>query len=172
MIFKNIKAGLLSLTFCHLFLIHGCIEITMTGGSIPAEAKTYSVQYFQNSASYVQPVLSQKLTDAIKDKIMSQSKLTLTEEMGDLHFEGEITAYTVAPLAITGDDQAATNRLTIRINVRFYNKFKEEDNFESSFARYEDFSSDVNLADIEDQLMDAIIEKLVDDLYNKALVNW
>ena len=48
----------------------------------------------------------------------------------DLVYEGEITSYRISPTTATANNTAAQNRLTIRVNVRFYNKTKEEDDFE------------------------------------------
>jgi len=91
---------------------------------------------------------------------------------GDLAFEGEITGYTLQPVAIQGDATAQLTQLTVTINVRYYNKSDESKNFEARFTRYQQYSSSLNLAAIEDGLIETICEELVDDIFNKALVNW
>ena len=91
---------------------------------------------------------------------------------GDLNIEGEITGYATKPIAITGDQTAALNRLTITVKVKFTNKFDETQNFETSFSRYEDYESTKNLSDIEDVLIEQINSYLIEDIFNKAVVNW
>jgi hypothetical protein len=130
------------------------------------------VAYFQNRASVVQPMLSRNLTEKLKDKIQSQTSLKLVNESGDAVFEGEITNYVVTPAAITGDNQAQKNRLSITVNVRFTNKKESQFDFETSFTRYEDFSSFASLQSVENDLIEKIGDQLVEDIFNKAFVNW
>jgi hypothetical protein len=145
---------------------------SFTGADIPVEAKTFSVKYFQNNASLVQPMLSQKLTEQLRDRMLQQTSLSMINSAGDIAFEGEITNYTLQPVAIQGNETAQLTQLTVTINVRFFNKSYPEKNYESSFTRFQQFASSQNLAGIEDQLLDQIVEELVDDIFNKALVNW
>lgn len=152
----------------------GCIKIryTTSGASIPAEATTFSVTYFQNNAPLAQPSLSQKLTNAVIDKISSQTRLKLVNGTGDLHFEGEITGYDTKPEAIQGNEQAAMNRLTITINIRFYNRIDPDKDFETRFSRFQKYSSSESLSVVEEKLIDLINAELVEDIFNRALVNW
>jgi hypothetical protein len=154
------------------FSLQSCGVYSFTGGIIPPEAKTVSVLYFKNNAPIVSPTLSQSLTDIVKDKFSSQTNLSLVPKNGDLHFEGEITNYSVQPVAIQSNDQAALNRLTITINVRFTNKFDETKNFESNFSRYAEYPSTQSLNTVQDALMETINKELADDIFNKAVVNW
>lgn len=149
-----------------------CGIYSFTGASISPEVKTISIKYFPNQAPLVQATLSQLFTDALKDKFVSQTTLTLIPKNGDLNIEGEITGYDTKPIAITGDQTAALNRLTIRIKVRFTNKFDETQNFDESFSRYEDYSSSENLSDVADILIEQINSYLIEDIFNKAVVNW
>lgn len=154
------------------FLLTGCGVYSFTGASIPAEAKTVSVQYFPNNANLVQPMLSSVLTNTLRDYFMNQTSLAEVENNGDLAIEGEITDYVTAPTAITGDQTAALNRLTVTVNVRFFNKYDESKNFEQKFSQYEDYSSTLDLNSVQDELMETIVEKLCEDIFNKAVVNW
>jgi len=155
-----------------LFYISGCGIYSFTGASIPAEAKTISIQHFPNNASMVEPTLSQAFTDALRDKFVSQTNLTLIQKGGDLMIDGAIVAYTVKPVAIQSNQTAALNRLTITVNVRFTNTYDKDKDFETSFTRYEDYPSNKDLAIVQQNLIDLINEMLVDDIFNKAVVNW
>ncbi len=152
----------------------GCVKIryTTSGASIPAQATTFSVAYFQNNAPLAQPTLSAKVTNAIIDKISSQTRLKLESGTGDLHFEGEITGYATTPEAIQGNEQAAMNRLTITLNVRFFNRLEPEKDFETRFSRFQKYASTESLSVVEDRLIDQINAELVEDIVNRALVNW
>lgn len=150
----------------------GCGFYSFTGASIPAEAKTVSVQYFPNQAQLINPTLSNDFTTALRDAMMNQTSLDMVESGGDLAFEGEIVDYRTTPVAITAGQTAALNRLTITVNVRFVNLFDETKNFETKFSHYEDYPSDQELNSVQESLTATIIEALVEDVFNKALVNW
>lgn len=149
-----------------------CGIYSFTGASIPAEAKTVSVQYFPNNASLVNPLLSPSITNTLRDYFMNQTTLQSVDNNGDLAFEGEIIDYSTTPVAITGDQTAALNRLTIKVNVRFFNKYDESKNFEQTFSQYEDYPSNQNLNAIQETLITTIVDNLCQDIFNKAVVNW
>jgi len=168
---KRIVAG--ALLFMVSWLAQSCFTFSLTtkDASIPLEAKTISVQYFQNMARIVEPVLSQQITDDFKDYIQGNTKLILINGSGDLDFEGSITGYEVKPVSITSE-QASQNRFTITVNVRYTCSVKEDMDFESSFSRYEDFSSTANFEDVKAELTENIVKLLIEDIFNKAFVNW
>ena len=153
------------------FICQNCGISSFSGASIPAEAKTVSVDYFPNHAQLVNPLLSNNFTNALRDAMTNQTTLDMVETGGDLSFEGEITDYKTTPVAISGQT-AAMNRLTVTVTVRFSNRIDETKDFESSFSRYEDYPSDQDLNSVQESLTATIIDQLVEDIFNKALVNW
>jgi len=155
-----------------IFSLPGCKVYSFTGASIPPEAKTISILYFENKADMVEPTLSQELTDALRDRFISQTSLQLTQRDGDLQIEGEIRSYTVTPVAITGDQTAALNRLTITVFVKFINVIDPARDYEASFSRFEDYQSNQDISQVKQLLIPAINAQLVDDIFNKAVVNW
>ncbi len=146
-------------------------KISTKDASIPPEAKTVSVQYFQNNALIVEPSLSQQFTDALKDYIQANTKLILVNGLGDLDFEGSITGYDVKPVSITAD-QAAQNRFTITIKVKYTCSVKEDQDYEATFSRFEDYPSSQNFESVKTELTDKIMKLLIEDIFNKAFVNW
>lgn len=148
------------------------VSYSLSGTTIPVEIETYSVQYFQNRAPVVQAQLSQVFTDALRDRIQGQTRLELVNGFGDVDFSGEITRYETRPTAITGDEVAALNRLTISIRVKYTNSYNPDDSFDTSFSRYEDYPSSQALADVEAELIESIVDQIVEDIFNRAFVNW
>lgn len=165
----------------HFLLLLGCICVLWTachvsyslnGASIPPEAKTVSVTFFQNYATMAPPSISQTFTEALRTKLSSQSRLALISRDGDLAFEGSITGYSTMPVAIQSTDQAAMNRLSITVNVKYTCSFDEKKNFEQSFTRFENYPSNENLTSVENRLIQLITDQLTQDIFNKALNNW
>ncbi len=155
-----------------LLLENGCkVSYSFTGASTEG-LNTVSIQYFQNRASLVQPGLSQTLTDALIDKCKSQTNLGIVNGLGDSSFEGEISDYNTKPLTVSADAQAAVNRFTISVKVKFTNSVNPDNSFEQTFSRYADYDSTLELSQVESELTEDIIELLVEDIFNRAFVNW
>jgi hypothetical protein len=160
------------ITFIAIFS-GGCrISYTMSGASIPVGVKSASIQYFQNRASIIQPQLSQAITDALIDKCKAQTSLKIVTGLGDVNFEGEITDYSAKPTTVGADAQAATNRFTISVRVKFTNSIDPTFSYEQTFSRYEDYNSSSELSSVEKDLSEKIVDQLVEDIFNKAFVNW
>jgi hypothetical protein len=148
------------------------VNYSFSGVNISPEVLSYSVQYFQNRAPIVQAQLSQVFTEALMDKIQSNTSLDLSTDGGDVQFSGEISRYETRPTAISADETAARNRLTITIRVKYTNLLEPDLDFDTSFSRYEDYDASLNLTDVEDELIELIVEYLVEDIFNKAFVSW
>lgn len=171
-VFLVISRSVLILFFgISMLMQYGCGIYSFSGASTTG-LKTVSIQYFQNRASLVQPSLSQNITDALIDKCKSQTNLSFINGIGDANFEGEITDYNTRPLTIGADAQAATNRFTITVKVKFTNVVNPDNSFEQTFSRYEDYNSSLDLSQVEKELSTKIIDMLIEDIFNKAFVNW
>ena len=149
-----------------------CGIYSFTGASIPADAKTVSVEYITTTASNTPASLNQTITEGLRDAFLVQTNLDLTENEGDLSFSGQITKYQLKPMAIKANESAGQNRLTIGLQIKYNNSLDNKKNFESSFNRYRDFDSSYNLADVEESLIEEITKELIEDVFNKAFVNW
>jgi hypothetical protein len=160
-------------TLLILINISGCkVTYSFTGASISPQIKTASVQYFQNRANLVQPGLSQGITNALIDKCKAQTSLSIVNGIGDVSFEGEITEYGTRPLTISANERAAMNRFTISVKVKFTNSVEPNLNFDQLFSRYQDYDSNLDLSAVEKDLVDKIVVLIVEDIFNKAFVNW
>lgn len=148
------------------------VNYTLSGASIAPEVETVSVQHFVNRAPLGVANMEQYITNELKDKFKSQTRLTTVNDAGDLNFEGEIVDFSTKPMAITQNETAAQNRLTIAVRVKFTNEVEPKYNFDQTFSQYEDYDSDQDLASVEQELMEKIVEKLIEDIFNKSVVNW
>lgn len=164
--------AIISALLCGLLLV-GCTGgYSFTGASIPPEAKTIAVATFPNYATQVNPQLSQKLTEDLRDMFASQTSLNVTTGSGDMELSGEITDYSTRPSAISSGDEAAMYRLTITVKVKFINNVDPKASFEQSFSRFRDYNAALNFASVEQGLMAEIVTELCEDIFNKSVVNW
>lgn len=155
-----------------LTLMTGCGIYSFTGADVGA-AKTFEVRQFQNMADLIEPGIDRTFTLRLQDLIQNQTSLGLTNTNGDLVYEGEITRYYIAPMTATSNSTAAQNRLTVVVNVRFYNNLEPEKNFEKQFSFYYDYPGAQQLTgQILDTALDAIFEQITQEIFNESLTDW
>lgn len=167
----------LMMTLSLLLFAEGCkISYTMSGASISPEVKSVFIDYFRNRAKVINPTLSQAFTEAMKDKFVNETGLTLNTDNGDLEFSGEITGYDVRPLSIqksdTGRDFASMNRLTITVKVIFVNNKDHDQDFNTTFSAYYDWDSSKTINQVENDAVQEINTQLIEDIFNKSVANW
>lgn len=154
-------------------IVHSCGIYSFTGTSIQPDVKTVTINFFEYKALRVNPTLSNDLTEAVKDKFKKLTKLEQVDMDGDIELSGEITGYDVKATAVTSNEVAAQNRLTVSVKINFMNRKYPEDDFDNkSFSAYADFSSEQSIDAVEAQLCEEIIEKLVEDIFNASVANW
>lgn len=154
------------------FIINSCKFYSFTGGST-GDAKTIQVDFFPNQAPLIEPTLSQRFTQDMQDLFTRQTNLELVRAGGDLRYEGEITGYRINPMSATAQQTAAQNRLTVTVNVRFYNRLLEDDNFEKQFSFYSDFPANSQLTgSVLDNALNEILERIIQDIFNASLAKW
>ncbi|MGA0011991.1 MAG: LPS assembly lipoprotein LptE [Flavobacteriaceae bacterium] len=152
------------------------INYNLSGASV-GTAENFQVNFFQNLAdqspgSIIEPGLDRDFTIALQDVILNQTSLSLTNSGGDLIYEGEIVEYRVQPMTATAAQTAAQNRLKVTVNVRFYNKTKEDSDFENRFSFFYDFPANSLLESVKSQAHEVIFERLTQDIFNASLADW
>ena len=158
-----------------LFLIaSSCsVKYSLTGASIGPETKTFQVNYFQNNAPLIEPGIERDFTNKLIDLLINQTSLELVKSNGDLTYEGEIVEYRISPTTATANNTAAQNRLTVGVNIRFYDKNDSEADFEKRFSFYYDYPGNVQLIGGQrDTALDEIFERITQDIFNETLAKW
>lgn len=166
------KTTLLLFIFISTTLLLSCGIYKLNGGNT-GDAKTLQVDFFPNQASLIEPTLSQRFTQEMQDLFLRQTNLDQVRTGGDLRFEGEITGYRINPMSATAQQTAAQNRLTVTVNVRFYNRLEEKNDFEKQFSFYSDFDASAQLTGgVLDGALEEILERIIQDIFNASVANW
>lgn len=156
-----------------ILITQSCGIYSFTGASIPEGVTNFQVNYFQNNAAIVEPGIDRDFTLRLQDLIQNQTSLSLVNSGGDLVYEGEITEYRIAPMTATAQQTAAQNRLTISVNVRYFNRKNEDDNFEKRFSFYYDYpAAEQLIGSTLDTALDEIYERITQDIFNESLAKW
>ena len=166
-------AGVVAAVLIALPMLQSCGIYSFTGTSIQPDVKTVTINYFEYLAPKVNPSLSNDITQALQEKFIKLTKLELVDIDGDLEIVGSVTGYDVKATAITANESAAMNRLTVNVKISFVNrKYPEEDFENKSFSAYADFDANQSLDAVEASLCEEIIEKLCEDMFNATVANW
>ncbi|GBU07122.1 hypothetical protein AwDysgo_04530 [Bacteroidales bacterium] len=156
-----------------LILLSCSVSYKFNGASVDYNlVKTMTIDLFPNQAEVVYPSLSQTFTDGLKNKFITQTRLRMQPNNGDLHLEGEITSYQLTQSAVKDDGFSSQNRLTISVKLRYTNNKKPTDDLDQSFSGYREFPSTELLESVQDRLIREIVEDLADEIYNATLGNW
>lgn len=163
----------------HIFTIlviaattQSCWKYSFTGVN-DLKAETFQVNYFQNNSALIEPGLDRDFTQALQDLIVNQSSLSLVNSNGDLVYEGEITEYRISPTTATSDNRAAQNRLTITVQVRFYDKSNPDEDVDQRFSFFYDYPGSSQLIGAQKTTAhEEIFERITQDIFNATLAKW
>lgn len=155
-------------------LLNSCsISYKFNGASIDySTTKTISIADFPNVAPLVYAPLSNNLSDGIRDLFQRQTRLEQVKRGGNLELEGEITGYSLTPMAVSADSYAAETKLTITVKVRFTNNVAPEESFEKAYSAYQTFDSSQMLTDVQDELCTTMITEIAEQIYNDTVAKW
>jgi hypothetical protein len=167
------RSNQLVLLILPLALLLQACSYKFNGASIPPNMKTVSVGFFENAAPLVVPTLSQTFTEQLKTRIRTQSDLNIVRDNGDGVFEGRITDYNFANVAVTAGERANLVRLTITVQVKYTDALEPTNSFEQSFSQFQEFSLENGSVQAQEpRIIPIVIRRLTEDIFNKAFANW
>lgn len=169
---RNIILVIISL-FSFVCFTACSISYKLNGASIDYETtKTISFEYIPIKAAMVYAPLAVLFNDELQAKYANQTKLEQQKVDGDLQISGAITGYSLTPQAVKQDSYAAETRLTIKVKIKFVNKYNKAENFEKEFSAYRDFEATQMITDVQDGLCDEMVKELVEQIFNATVANW
>ena len=153
--------------------LSACGIYSFSGTSIQNDVNTIHIDFFEYRAEKVNPSLSNDITEALRTRFRRMTRLEQVEQDGDLEITGEIVGYNVAPAAVSADEIATRNRLTVTVRVNFTNRKYPEDDFDGkSFSAYADYDTTNTLDAVESALCTEIVDKLIEDIFNATVAQW
>ena len=175
-----LKGGLLSVSFIIICVAlitsgsvinSGCGIYKFTDATFPDSIKTVRVKLFENRATYINVQLAPKLSDKLRQKFVSQTKLTQTNnDNADWVIDGTITTYSFSTSGIA-QKQVASNRLTVGVHVTL-NDQKSNKTTEYDVSRSFDFSANQTIQQAEAGLTEEMVRGLTDDIFNRMFSTW
>ncbi len=162
--------------FIYLFIIiafSACsVSYKFNDVSIDSNLKTFKVAYFENKARYINPQLTPKLTDKLRQKIINQTKLKNTNGEADIEISGYVSEYSVSTSGVGNGSTASSNRLNIGLVINIKNNKDPNKTVEENIARNFDFPANLTLSEAEARLNEEIVKNVVDEVFNKLFSKW
>lgn len=150
----------------------GCWFYSFTGGSIPEHVSTIAIPLAEDRSIGGVPNMDQVLTDFLIERFVQQTRLALEpdESAADALLDVAIERYQNQPAAVTGDEVAALNRVTITVRVTYLDRVEDRERLARSFSNYADYdAADIAL---EEETAAAVLEQLAADIFTAATSDW
>ncbi|MFT4092796.1 MAG: LPS assembly lipoprotein LptE [Niabella sp.] len=180
MILKSYKKVLLASLIAALFVIaftqSSCGIYRFKDVSIPDSVKYVLVNQFQNTATYVNPSLAPQLTDKLRQKITSQTRLTMVNNT-DNAGEGlwiincKVTSYSFATSGIS-NQQVNTNRLNVGVHIEIVDNKTQKIIGKYDVTSPFDYAGSLSLQQAEQSLLTQMLRDIPDAIFNRIFSNW
>ncbi len=145
---------------------------SFSGANFPDDVETFTVDFFNNEASLVNPQLSLNFTEKLKTKFQTQTKLGLKAEQGDYHFSGAITEYRIDPATLNADLGTAQNQFTIKVKVEFVCDKHPEKNIIKDFSFFKIYDANQPFESVEETLSNEITDNIVQQIFAYFALDW
>ena len=113
-----------------------------------------------------------KFEQKLRDRILSNTRLTELKEDGDITFYPTIKKYETDELAPDENNQTTLNRLIVSMEVAYVDKNDPKSNWKKSFNAPNDatFSTTENLSNVESGLLEDVIDPvLIQQIFDEAI---
>ena len=151
----------------------GFVKYSFKDGASKYEGnKKIFIPQFENSAGKGPSDIPTTFTEKTKEYYQQNGDFTLVNLNEDLKLECEITSYRVDIAGATSADKAQQYKLTIGVNVIFYDyqAEKEEDRkITKNISQFETYDANVTLSDIEIELIGKISDQLILEIFNQTV---
>ncbi len=162
-------------TFTSLLIglaLSSCGVYNFTGGAVPPDVKTISIDNIYNESGQGPTTISQNLTEKLKSYYQSNTKLLLTPSNADWKLEGKIISVSSSGVAVKADETSGSNRLTVTVKIIFTNTKETKQNFDQNFSFFTDYPQEKTQIEVEGSLIPTILDQIVLDIFQKTTSNW
>lgn len=171
---QRLVGRILPIALCALLVagLAGCGFYSLTGATIPAHITTIAVPLAEDRSVGAPPGLDQRLTDLLIDRFAGRTRLALVanENDADVVLYAQISRYGSQPVAVTGGEVAALNRITISVDIRYVDRVEDRERLARTFAQNESYSA-TDLAQ-EAPTAERVLALIADDVFTAATSDW
>lgn len=149
------------------------VSYKFNGASINYDkVKTITIENFTNRASYVWGPMATMFNTDLQDIYVQQTRLQQVKRGGDLHVEGEITAYDQYNKSVSAEGYSSVVELKMVVNVRFTNNTNHSEDFEKTFSATCEYDATQQLSTVQEELVSQMIDEITEQIFNATVANW
>ena len=155
-------------------VLPACSHYSFTGASVPAHLETVAVPLAEVSVATPLTTLDEELTELLVDRFVRQTRLSLetSEAEADAVLTARIVEYRNDPAAVGGDERAALNRVTIRVEVTYFDQAEDRELMGRGFSAFETYDPVASGPDGEAQAAQAVLADIADKIFAEATSDW
>lgn len=171
---KNNSLKSVLFVLASVFLMSGCtVSYKLNNTAIDYNViKTITLETFSNRAAYQWAPMAPMFNNTLSDIYNRQTKLNQVKRDGDLVLSGEITSYDQTNKSVSADGFSSMVQLKMTVKVKYTNNKKHADDFEKSFTATREYDASQQLASVQDELVQQMIDDIVDQVFNATVANW
>lgn len=158
--------------FCCLFIIHCAYRLRGTGSFLPSHIKKMNIPMFKNLTTRFE--LDVKLTKKVIDEVVARGKVGISGDMAsaDAVLLGEITSFSVTPIAFSKEASADRYNITIVASITLRDLVNQKVVFSNPHFVYQgeyEVPQGTDFESVESEALDSIAEKFARSLVSTIL---
>ncbi|MEM6782862.1 MAG: LPS assembly lipoprotein LptE [Bacteroidota bacterium] len=150
-----------------------CGIYSFSGASIPDYIDTVAIPLAVDQSSGGPATMDQDLTDFLFSRFVQQTRLDFVEDEAeaDALLLTTIERYTNRPTAVTGDEVAALNSVSISVRAVYTDRVEDIEQLAQSFSFTVEYDPADGL-DGETEAAVAVLEQIAEDIFIAAASDW
>lgn len=146
---------------------------SFTGASLSSEYKSFGIATIEDRTNSAEPNLIPKFREKLINKFINDNTLQYTDaNKANLVFDIFITNFSEQFVSIQAGENVAAKKLSINVNVICYDMITNKKYFEQSFTNYQDYDPRGNFLQERTNAIDAILDKISEDILLRTISNW
>lgn len=163
-----------ALALALLLGLTGCGFYSFSGATIPAEYETIAIVPVENETATPLNNLGGELTDLLNERFVERTRLRLetNENEADVVLSGRLTGYSDEPAAVSGEERATRNEVSLRAEIRY--RARERDSLLISDTYTQSETYDLAEGPDEGARSAALValENIADAVFSDATSDW
>lgn len=167
--------GIFTSLVLSLFLaLGGCGYYSFTGATIPAHLSQISIPLAEDNSAGPVTTLGDDLTRLLIERFVGQTRLSLQpdEEESDVVLTTRIDRYSNDPAAVSAQERAALNRVTIVVHARYFDRSRNEEILQRTFSSFAEYDPATDGFEGELAAARVALTNIADDIFTAATSDW
>jgi hypothetical protein len=139
----------------------------------PEGIKSIAIPLFEDASGFSEAGVRETFTEKLKGKIISDNSFLITDQSkSDGIIYGKISSIKDDPLVISGNDNISKRKITVTVQINFFNLKTQKKIWEKTFENWGEYNSSSSSFTERSAGITSATEKICDDIINDLTSNW